>query len=192
MKYAQIIRAARVLACGLPAVAGLCLASAAARADEIQSSVKSYNYVAAIRGGIYYNLHKSLQNDIGTPAGIGGVAISLEQEPLQYRTSLAVDYVYKEQNGNKLSMVPVNFEYQHYTKPAGTWYPYMLLGVGAAFVHLNDGAAGVNGEKTAFDTELGLGVDTPYQVFAEVRYNIVAPTLGEDFSGPDVLLGVRF
>ena len=192
MKYPQTFRVARALACGLCAVTALCFVAAVSRADQIQSSIKNYNYVASIRGGIYYTLHKSLQNDLGTPDYLGGISLALQQEPLQYRSSFAVDYIYKSSNGNKLSAVPINFEYQKYGGPEGSVYPYFLLGAGAWFVHLNDTNAGVNAEQTAFDTEIGFGVDTPQQVYAEVRYNIVAPVMGEDFSGPSFLVGVRF
>ncbi|MDR3710456.1 MAG: hypothetical protein P4L33_19325 [Capsulimonadaceae bacterium] len=190
MKYVSIRWSALCLA--LTAVSAVFFAAGATRADEIPTAIKGYNYTAAIRGGIYYNLHNDLQNLLGTPAPIGGLAVTLEQEPLQNRSSVAVDYLEKSKNGSKERIIPVAFEYQWYQAPQGVVNPYFILGVGGAWVYLNDLVSGTSDTKLAFDTSLGLGVDTPWQVFAELRYNWIAPTLGEDFSGPSLLFGVRF
>ena len=188
MKYASI----RGAACAFALFVAAFIAVGAARADEIQTAIKGYNYTASIRGGAYFQLHSDLQNTFTNPIPFGGMTVTLEQEALVSRSSLAIDYEGKSQNGNKEQIIPVTFEHQWYQGAEGIVNPYFVLAIGGAWVTLNDVNTGVNQQRLAFDSSFGLGIDTPWQVFGEVRYNWIAPTLGEDFSGPSVLVGVRF
>ncbi|HEY3331321.1 MAG TPA: hypothetical protein VGK19_14930 [Capsulimonadaceae bacterium] len=186
------IRVAAKVAAAVVAAVGVFAVCSPSKADDVSSNVGSQKFIAALRGGVHFNQNKAVKDAYGSVAGFGGLAYTIQSEPLVNRLSLAVDYITVSSKGNTQRIIPVMLEYQAYQGMHSHTRPYVSFGCGLVNIKAKDTLKGVDGTGSTFGAFLGYGIDMPSQVFVEARYLLVPELMTENMSGPSVLVGIRF
>jgi outer membrane protein W len=194
MKITHLFAKSRLASIAVVA-AGFAIATVATtsvQADEVASSLSSQRYVGAVEGGVYINQDNHVRSAVGSPAAMGGLEYTINSVPLVSRTNFMIDYIQKNGNGNKETMIPILFTYQQYSGEHGGLRPYLTVGAGLVYEKVTDQSRNVDGSGSTFGAMIGYGADTRSQIYIEARYLLVPQLQTENLSGPMAVVGIRF
>jgi hypothetical protein len=152
--------------------------------------------IGDVRLGIFYPQSDAVRNVFTTTIPDIGLDYILTQDPGTSRTLLGADFIQRTSGASKMQIIPVTISQQYYHTLGGTSFtPYGELGVGAYFLSLNETSVPAltsTNSLTSLGGFVGGGVDLTSSVFIDARYNLIGTLKGQNPSGYQFSLGLRF
>jgi len=196
MKPTNISAVLRSLVLGLTAAAVLTMISAVpANADEnstIPAESSINRAVGSVRAGAYFFENSYTKKQFSTPTPSIGFSVIFDQQPAVSRSFVTVDYTYSESNGNSVRLIPVQAENEWFQAKWNKMTPYVLAAAGLTYEKIVDNVREQSGTTNAFSGAFGAGLLFQSNAYAELKYELIASSIDEQFSGWQLNVGFLF
>jgi len=164
--------------------------------SKCQADTVGNEKIGDVRVGVYYLANSTVRQTYSSAIASFGLDYTVGESIGTSRTVIGVDYIQKGDHATKLQIVPVTISQQYYHTITGTDFtPYGEVGLGAYFLQADDpNNQSLNGthNETAVGGFVGGGFDLTSSAFLDLRYHFIGNIQGDDPSGYELTVGLRF
>jgi hypothetical protein len=166
-----------------------------ARADEnstIPAESSINKILGSVRAGAYFFENSYTKDHFSSPTATVGLDVVFDQQPAVSRSFLTVDYIYSESNGNSVRLIPVQAENEWLQAKWNKTTPYVLAAAGLTYEKIVDNVREQDGTTDAFSGAFGAGLIFQSNAYAELKYELIAASMDEQYSGWQLNVGFLF